>query len=312
MKRSLLSGAAFASAATILVGGSVAVSSFLTQYPPLWSQSIRYALGALILALVARFRGLSFARLHLWEVLLVLALALTGLVGFNLSLLAALRYSDSTAVGAMVGAVPIFLALVGPLLQRRVPQLGVLLGAGIITLGTIITQGYGTTTPQGVLLSICALLGEASFTLLAIPLLPKLGPLELSFYACTAASLILALLALIFGGINSLPLPTIPQFLALGYLAFAVTAGAFLAWYAGLIRLGPARAGLFSSLIPISSLVCGIFLGTTSVTFIRILGCGLVAIGVIVGLMQPGETSKQEKLLISAELSRATRPLHDQ
>ncbi|HEU5373978.1 MAG TPA: DMT family transporter [Ktedonobacteraceae bacterium] len=302
MKRSIFLGAVFASVATILVGGSVAVSGLLTHYPPLWSQSIRYALGAGILALVAISRGLPFPRLSVRELLLLLALALTGLVGFNLCLLAALRYSDPTAVGTMVGAVPIFLALVGPLTQRQIPQLAVVLGAGIISVGTIITQGYGNsaTTPLGILLSIGALLGEASFTLLAVPLLPKLGPLVLSFYACAMASVILAVLALFWGGDNALPVPTLLQFLALGYLALAVTAGAFLAWYAGLTRLGAARAGLFSSLIPISTLVCGIFLGTTSMTFVRALGCGLVAVGVVIGFL-PSLEKRTRKLPLAQD-----------
>lgn len=303
MKRSFFTGAMFISIAAVLVGGSVAISDLLAKYPPLWSQSIRYALGAIVLILVARLRRLPFPRLSIRELWLVTLLALTGLVGYNLSLLAALRYSDPAAVGAMLGALPIFLALIGPMMQFNKPQVIVVLGAIIVSIGTAIAQGFGTTTPLGVILSIGALLGEVSFSLLAVPLLPKLGSLVLLLYTCIVGSLVFAALALISGETNALPPPTVPQLLALGYLAFAATAGACLAWYAGLARLGAAHAGLFSGLIPVSSLVCAGLIGTTTVTLTSALGCLLVAVGVVIGslrgstgtnLCSKGQFSKRE------------------
>ncbi len=288
MKQTFFLGALFASTATMIVGSSVAVSSLLSQYPPLGGQAIRYALGAGTLAIVVRLKRLPLPRLSTRDVVLLVLLALTGLVGFNLCLLAALRYSDPAAVGATVGGVPVCLAVMGPLLRRQAPQFIVVCGAIVVSIGVGMAQGTGTTSPLGLLLSVGALLGEAAFTLLAVPLLPKLGPLVLSLYVCMTASLILASFAMVVDGASAFPAPTFPQLLALGYLAFAVTAGAFLAWYAGLARLGADYAGLFAGLIPVSALVCGMLVGTTNVTLFRAGGSLLAAGGVVVGsLRQP-------------------------
>ncbi|GCE31218.1 hypothetical protein KDA_67020 [Dictyobacter alpinus] len=56
-------------------------------------------------------------------------------------------------------------------------------------------------------------------------------------------------------------------------------------WYAGLIRMGSERAGLFSGIIPISALFCGVLLGANTLTPLRMFGSALVAAGVIIGSM---------------------------
>jgi drug/metabolite transporter (DMT)-like permease len=55
------------------------------------------------------------------EAVQLAALAATGLVAFNLLVLAALEEAEPTAVGVVVGCVPIVLALAGPVLARRAP-----------------------------------------------------------------------------------------------------------------------------------------------------------------------------------------------
>ena len=71
---------------------------------------------------------------------LLLALALTGLVGYNLFLLAALRYTDPASVGVVVGCIPIALALAGPITQRRRPQSRPLWAAVIVSAGAAVVQ----------------------------------------------------------------------------------------------------------------------------------------------------------------------------
>jgi drug/metabolite transporter (DMT)-like permease len=283
-KQTLFPGALYSSLATIAVGSSVAVSSLLVSYPPLASQSIRYALGAGALALIIRLRKEPMPRPRWRDLWLLLALALSGLVGFNLCLLAAMRYSDPAAVGAFLGCVPIALALLAPLLQRKAPRPVLILSAVVVSVGAVIAQGASAATPLGILLASCTLVGEAAFTLLAVPLLPRLGALVLSMYVCIIASIVFALLAVVIDGLHALPPPTLPQVLAILYLAFIVTSAAFLAWYAGLAQLGAEKAGLFAGIIPVSSLLFGALIGANTLTPLRFLGAGLIGLGVSIGL----------------------------
>jgi drug/metabolite transporter (DMT)-like permease len=265
------------------MGSSVAVSRLIAHYPPLGSQAVRYALSAAVLGILLRARGVA-PRPTLGGGVLLLALALTGLVGFNLFLLAALRYSDPAAVGVVVGCVPIALALAGPISQRRRPHPRTLWAAAIVSAGAAVVQGAGTASLPGLLLSCGVLACEVAFSLLAVPILPRLGPLAVSTYVTILASTVLALAAAIVDGADALPAPTIAQAAVIGYLGLAATTCAFVAWYAGIARMGAARAGLFAGMAPISTLLCSVALGMDGLTPLRALGVVLVGAGVTFGV----------------------------
>jgi drug/metabolite transporter (DMT)-like permease len=54
---------------------------------------------------------------------------------------------------------------------------------------------------------------------------------------------------------------TLHGWLAVGYLALAVTAVAFVLWYTGVSRLGPGRAGLLTGVAPVAAAITGVLLG---------------------------------------------------
>ena len=267
----------------VLMGSSVAVSSTIEQYPALGGQAVRYGLSAAELGVLLRARG-TVPRPLPRDVALLLALALTGLVGFNLFLLAALRYTDPAAVGVVVGCVPVALALAGPIAQRRRPYPRTLWAAAIVSAGAAVVQGAGTASLPGLLLSFGVLACEVAFSLLAVPLLPRLGPLALSTYVTTLASVVLILAAIMVDGAGALPEPTFAQAAVIGYLGLAATTCAFVAWYASIGLMGAARTGLLAGLAPISALLCSVALGLESLSLLRALGVLVVGVGITVGV----------------------------
>src|SRR4051812_39436388 len=171
-----------AAAAMLLVGTSTAVSATVADYPVLGGQALRYALAATILLAVVRHQRLPRVGLTLRDLFLLLALAATGLAGFNIFLVEATREASPAVIGTVVGAIPIVLALVGPLTERRRPATRTVAAATVVTLGAGIAAGFGGGSLHGVLLATGALAGEVAFSLLALPLLPKLGPLKVAAY----------------------------------------------------------------------------------------------------------------------------------
>jgi EamA-like transporter family len=144
-----------------------------------------------------------------------------------------------------------------------------------------------TWSGTGLLLSAGALGGAAGTSLLAAPVLPRLGALAVTIYACSLAGILLlaaGAVASSAGGPPILRTPTASQLAALSYLAVAVTAVVFLAWYAAMQRLGVDRAGLFNGLIPIASLAAVALVGTGTITPLQFLAALTVLAGVIIGL----------------------------
>jgi drug/metabolite transporter (DMT)-like permease len=298
-----------AASAMLLVGTSTAVSATVSDFPVFAGQALRYAIAAVILLSVVRFRRLPRVRLTGRDLLLLVALAVSGLAGFNLFLVEATRHAGPAMVGTVIGAVPIVLALVGPMLERRRPALRVVLASAVVALGTAVAAGLGSGSTQGLLLSLGALACEVAFSLLAVPLLPKLGPLRVAAYPAAISVPVLFVVGLALDGPNALRLPTPAEAVAFGYLGVVVTAVAFFLWYDALRRLGADRAGLFAGLVPIGAVVTTVMLSLGHVGPADVAGAVLVATGVVVGLTRPirnSSKSQHDRPIIEADQSQAS------
>nr|WP_311132126.1 DMT family transporter [Nonomuraea gerenzanensis] len=218
-------------------------------------------------------------RLTWRETLCLLGLTLLGLVFFNVAVVESTRASGPALVGTVLGTVPLALALAG---GRPAPR--VLIGAGVVVTGATLATGLGSGTPESLLWALGALVGEVSFSLLAIPLLPKLGAIRVSAYSTTLAVPMLVVVGLIDAGTGMLRVPTPAEALGFAYLAVVVTVVAFFLWYNSLPKLGPGRAGLFAGLIPVAAIVTGAVLGVAMPTAYDLLGAGLVVAGILIGL----------------------------
>lgn len=177
-------------------------------------------------------------------------------------------------------------------------------GAGLA--GSAAAQLGGASGPAfsapGLLWSAGALGGVVGTSLLAAPVLPRLGALAVTVYACGLAGLLLLVAAAVArdaGGPAILRIPTATQLAALAYLTIAVTALVFIAWYGALERLGVDRTGLFNGLIPVTSLAAVALTGTGTITPLGLLGALSVLAGVILGLSR----APQERVARRPQLS---------
>ncbi|MFC4050355.1 DMT family transporter [Actinomadura syzygii] len=277
-------GMAGAGTAMFLVGTLTAVSATISDYPVFGGQAARYAVAALILLAVARFAGGRHRRPALRDWLLLAALAGTGLVAFNVCIVAATRDTSPATIGTVIAAVPIVLALAGPLLEGRRPSPALVLSACVVAAGAALATGFGGGSVRGLLLSLGALAGEVCFSLLAVPLLPRLGPLRVSAYSSALAAPMLLAVGLAADGTSVLRTPTAAELAGFGYLSVIVTTVAFLLWYGSIGRLGADRAGLFAGLIPISAVITTVALGLGRPGPADLTGAALVTAGVVVGL----------------------------
>lgn len=287
MDRTGIAAGAFA---MTVVGGSFAVSDALVGAPLAQAQVPRYLLGAALLLLWARRRAVPVPRPTRRELLRLSALAATGLTGFNICVVLALDHAEPAALGVVVGAAPLVIVLLG----RGRPERRLLVAALVVVAGVALVEGGGATDPAGILLCTGALAGEVAFTLLAVPLLPRLGPLAVSVHSCLLSAAQFTLLAPVLAAATGTPLvqrPTAPQLGAVAFLAVAVTAVAFVCWYGAVVRLGSARAGLLIGIMPVAALLAGLALGTGASAPAGA-GAALVGAGVVGGL-RPGREVRQ-------------------
>jgi drug/metabolite transporter (DMT)-like permease len=297
-------GAGLAAGSVLLVGGSVAASSLLAGYPVLGGQAVRYLAAGLLLAAWTRLRRQPLPRPAGREWAWLAALAVVGLAGCSVLMIQATRVADPASVGVIIGAAPLIIIVAAALTAGRRPGRRILLAAAVVTAGSAAAQlggGAGGAGPAwdsaGLLWAAGALGGVVGSTLLAAPLLPRLGALAVTVYACALAGLLLLAAAAVAwpaGGPPILRPPTATQLAALAYLTIAITAVVFIAWYGAMERLGSDRTGLFNGLIPVTSLAAVVLTGTGTITPLRLIGALAVLAGVILGLSRARQVAPEQ------------------
>lgn len=276
-----------AGGAMFLVGSLAAVSGVVNDYPFYGGQTARYIISAALLFAVARARRIPLIRPTGRETLLLIALAATGLLLFNLFVIGGTKHANPAVVGTIVGTVPIVLALAGPLMHRTKPSGRILVAASIVVAGTAVVSGLGTSDLQGILYSVGALACEACFSLLALPLLVRLGPVRVSAYTAATSVPMFIAVGLVADGPGFVRMPSLAEVGALAYLAVLVSGIAFLLWYRALPMLGADRAGLFAGIIPIGTIITSLVLGFGLPAPGELAGVALVIAGLLVGLYRP-------------------------
>jgi drug/metabolite transporter (DMT)-like permease len=299
-------GMVAASGAMIAVGTGVTVSAELTDYPFLGAQAVRYGIASLLLVGGALLARRSVVRPAGRDWLWLLGVALTGLVLFNFAVIRSVEHAEPAAVAVVIGAVPLVLVLADSIRLRRLPAPRLLAAALIVVVGAALVQGGGRASSQGLGWAIVALACEAAFTLLAVPVLRRLGAISVSIHTTWMAAAMLGVLALTIDGGAALPPMDGGEILAVAYLAIVLTALAFVLWYSAVDRLGPATAGLFAGLMPIAAALSGVIPGLTTVTPAVIGGSAIVGIGIALGLSaRPQSDATSAEPAVAGSLARS-------
>lgn len=275
-------GAVFCATAMLLLGASVSVTPALLDYPILMGQMWRYLLGGLALLLVARVMRARLVKPTVREFGWLLLVAAVGMAAFNVLLLLAVGESNPSVTASIIGCAPVVLALLAPILTRRRVERRVIAGAVIVSLGVALAQQGGSTTVTGLWLSAAVMLCEVGFTLLATPVLGRLGAVSVATWASLLSAPLL-LTAAVITGTADFVVPTFQEGSALLWMALVMTALAFSLWYSGVGVIGPARASLFTGFLPLGAVLATLVYDVHSLT-LRIIGGAVVAsVGILVG-----------------------------
>jgi hypothetical protein len=192
-----------------LVGGSVAVSGVVTPDVMFVTGAIRYAAACLLLIAYARLTGRELVRPRGTEWLWLAGIASAGLVLFNIALVDGSRHAENgglvlfnialvdgsrhaepAVLGVAVASVPPVLSVVGPAMQGMRPRRSVVLAAVVVSCGAALVDGLGRSDALGIGYALIVFGCEAAFTLLAVPVLGRLGPVGVSVHTAWMGSLL--------------------------------------------------------------------------------------------------------------------------
>jgi drug/metabolite transporter (DMT)-like permease len=193
----------------------------------------------------------------------ILSLLGIGVLGNHLLTLFGLRYISAATAGVIIGASPAITAFLSSLLIRDVPFKTVLPGCVLSFAGVVLVSGAGADLSAGSnpwLGGMLVLLGLVSWALYSIggrTVMERLSPLTVNWTTLLISILLQVPLLwtdrkLWLTGPSAVSLA---GWIALIYLIVFATALGQQAWLFGVKGVGPARAGVFVNLIPVSALI---------------------------------------------------------
>ncbi len=279
-----------AALAMIAVGTAVTVSDALVGYPVFTAQAMRYAVAAIVLFLAVRMTGRNIPMPHGRDWIWLVLLAATGQALYNVAVVNGVSHAEPAAIAVLVGLVPVVFIIAEAIRLRQRPRTSMILGVALVIAGATLVQGTGHTSTLGVAWALLALACEGAHTLLAVPVLRRLGPIGVTVHSCWIAAVQLTVVSVIVDGADAVAAPSPPVFLAIGYLAVIVTALAFVLWYFAVQRLGASTAGLFAGLIPLSAAVSGMVVGLTTISPAVLGGAVLVGTGIVIALLRQAQS----------------------
>jgi drug/metabolite transporter (DMT)-like permease len=218
----------------------------------------------------------------------VLALLGLAVLGNHLLTLLGLRYIGAAAAGVIIGSSPVITAFLSSLLIRDVPFRRVWAGCAISFLGVVLVSGVGQQTSAGerpVVGGVLVLLGLVSWALYTIGgrrTMDRFSPLTVN-WTTLLLSIVLQIPLLWVDpkiSIDGIQSVSARGWLSLVYLIVFATALGQQAWLYGVKGVGPARAGVFVNLIPVSALILSALLLDDRVGTRELAGIALILTGV--------------------------------
>jgi drug/metabolite transporter (DMT)-like permease len=241
------------------------------QFPLMLGLGIRQLSATLLMVIIVLGVERRIPRIARRDHGIVLLQTLTGVVIFNILLLAGVDRTTAAATGIITATVPAWIALLSLALGERISRL-TMIGIGMAVSGVLIVNIAGEESNQdaasapilGGILIMGAVVGEALFTTFGKALSGRVTPLANCLLVCVYGTAMFLPLAVWqvrgfeFGTVHA------SGWIALAWSAGPVMIGAFVLWFTGLQVVPANSAAVFTGLIPVSALVCSsIFLGET-------------------------------------------------
>ncbi|MGI6036668.1 MAG: DMT family transporter [Limnochordia bacterium] len=268
----------------------IASKALLALLSPLQIMVIRFAIAAIFM-LVVTGKNLPLPQ---WEdgLQILLASLLAIPIYFFLEN-TGLQYTTASNASILIATIPVLNLLFGALVAKERIHPGQWVGVSLSLLGVyVLIRGdlsLAPATMRGNLMVLGAALSWVLYTQRAAPLLKKYGSVALNTYQLVLGSLSLVPLFLFEG--RGWPPGETWIWLNLLYLGVLCSAVAYFCYLFALEHLGPATTTTFINLVPVVSVLGGVFILGEGLTPSRLLGGSIVVAGVVlVSLMgQPME-----------------------
>ncbi len=288
--------------AMIMVGGNIPLGKLITEtIPPTSFAMLRFISSSLVLIPLAMMEPSalqSLYRLNLRQWLEITCLSLFGTVLFTTFMLIGVQYTPAINAGIISSSLPAVIAVLSFLILREyitVRTAGsialAVLGIAILNLSDPSGHGASGTVSSsqsaiwfGNSLIFAAICSEALFAVLSrryAAIIP-VWTLSLLVHAL-AIPLTIPLLVMMDGGLQ-LPSAPISFWAVAGYYILSASLLSFYLWCYGIRSVPASTAGVFTALVPVTSLLIAILALGETLSWLQVAGLSFIFLSLWLGL----------------------------
>ncbi|KTG10193.1 hypothetical protein AUR64_11440 [Haloprofundus marisrubri] len=277
-------------AAASLWGGMYVVSKWtFTAIPPLTLGFLRVAVGALVLFVVARRRGVGVAREDYGRFV-----ALGGCVALTIATqFVGTELTNASQASLLTVLTPVFTVLLGVAVLGERLTTKKASGMALAVVGTLLVvagqydlSGLATGNLAGLVALVAASAAWAGYTVWGVPVVHRYSALTAATYATVAATPMLAVFSVVELAVVGVPsadaVLSLSALAAVAYLGVASTALAWYLWYKGLEYVGAGTVAVFFFAQSVVGAALGAALLSEPIGPAFLLGGVVMAVGVVV------------------------------
>lgn len=259
--------------------------------------TLRFAISGVVLAWVARRRGVVWPKGRVLAS--IAAMGAVGYVGQSLCYFVALRHAQASLVALLLYLYPACVTVLAAwwLHERLTP---IKCAALVLCLaGTALMVGGGSGEPLGVVLGLGAAVIYSIYIVVGVRVTRGLDPNATTAVVCLAGAAVFVVLSLArtAAGVPPHWPVTAAGWAAVIAIALVCTVAAMLAFFAGLARLGAARASMLSTLEPVITVTLASMLLGESLGALQWVG-GASVLGAVLWLVRAGSGAQEDAAVL--------------
>ncbi len=258
----------------------------LTDFHPLGFTVLRFALAAFFLVTLMLATREPFTVLRRDRISIVL-LGFIGITLYNVFFMEGLQYTTAANSALLISLSPLFGAVIQAASgnEKFTARAGSGLALASVGVLLVIRSHHGEVrfTSSGVigdLLTLCATLTWALYTIMAKPLLERYSALKVTAYSMAAGGVLLippslpGLINQSWSGIS------VGSWSALGFAAFIAAGAAYVLWYQGVKKIGVTRTMVYHYVMPFAAVLFAAAALHERITVLQVIGGGAILTGV--------------------------------
>ncbi len=249
---------------------------------------MRLFIVCIVFLLLRLLKPKKFSKLYKKDIIPIFLLGFLGIIVYHLGLNYGEIYISASAASLIIATIPIFIIILAAIVLKEKITKKIALGIALSLLGVIIISLAGTpdssieiTYLSGALAVLIAAIMGAGYTIAGKKLLKRYSALSLTVYAFLLGSL--GLLPFITTSLfEEVATMSITGWSTILYLGIFPTVIGYVLWYVALEIKTASEISVYLYFIPVISTIISYFFFDEQITWLFIVGGGLVILGLYI------------------------------